>query len=74
MTHNVSGTAKASAQTILAVLWFNELKTAMWWTSNAVVLAGSMGYSRVKQLEMEQSFKNKLPDVEPTSAKPPRKS
>ncbi|CAG0918036.1 unnamed protein product [Notodromas monacha] len=66
LTHNVSGTAKASAQTILAVLYYEEFKTAVWWTSNFVVLLGSMGYTRAKQLEMEEGKKkqNQSKDIE----------
>ena len=52
LTHNISGTAKAAAQTVLATQINNELKSGLWWTSNVVVLGGSMAYSRVKMLEM----------------------
>ena len=43
---STSGTAKAAAQTVLATQWFNETKSALWWTSNLVVLGGSMAYTR----------------------------
>lgn len=64
LTHNISGTAKACAQTVLAVLWFHEVKTALWWVSNVLVMAGSAGYARVKQLEMQRHHEtvNKLKD------------
>ena len=52
LTHNISGTAKAAAQTVLATQINSEDKSVMWWTSNALVLCGSMAYARVKQLEM----------------------
>jgi len=52
LTHNISGTAKAAAQTVLATYWFQEVKPALWWFSNLVVLGGSMMYARVRQLEM----------------------
>lgn len=54
LTHNISGTAKACTQTIIATQWFNETKSLLWWTSNAIVLMGSASYARVKQVEMEQ--------------------
>jgi len=54
LTHNISGTAKACAQTVLATFWFDELKTTLWWVSNIVVLAGSAMYTRIKQLEMSR--------------------
>ena len=28
LTHNISGTAKAAAQTVLATQWFNEVSNA----------------------------------------------
>ena len=55
LTHSVSGTAKAAAQTVLATHWESESKSVMWWVSNAMVLCGSMAYTRVKQVEMEQA-------------------
>lgn len=54
LTHNISGTAKACAQTVLATYWFNEHKSLLWWTSNAIVLSGSAAYARIKQLDMEK--------------------
>jgi len=55
LTHNISGTAKAAAQTVLATYWFDETKSLLWWTSNMVVLGGSMAYTRVRQLEMKMT-------------------
>ncbi|KAG5671737.1 hypothetical protein PVAND_001917 [Polypedilum vanderplanki] len=52
LTHNISGTAKACFQTVLATSWFNEAKSFLWWLSNIVVLLGSFAYARVKQVEM----------------------
>jgi GDP-fucose transporter C1 len=34
LTHNISGTAKAAAQTVLAVIYWHELKPFLWWLSN----------------------------------------
>lgn len=65
LTHNISGTAKACAQTVAAVVWFQETKTPLWWISNSVVLAGSAAYTRVRQLEMvAENAKHKQNDVE----------
>ena len=58
LTHNISGTAKAAAQTVLATYWWAETKSMLWWTSNLVVLGGSMAYTRVKQLEMKLNSAN----------------
>nr|CAD7598337.1 unnamed protein product [Timema genevievae] len=56
LTHNISGTAKACAQTVIATFWYNEMRSGLWWLSNWVVLAGSAAYARVKQKEMEKEF------------------
>lgn len=58
LTHNISGTAKACVQTILATYWYQETKSFLWWISNGIVLIGSAGYARVKQLEMERKYKS----------------
>lgn len=58
LTHNISGTAKACAQTVIATFWFDELKTTLWWTSNMIVLLGSALYTRMKQLEMSREYLN----------------
>uniref|UniRef100_A0A0B6ZMF5 Sugar phosphate transporter domain-containing protein n=1 Tax=Arion vulgaris TaxID=1028688 RepID=A0A0B6ZMF5_9EUPU len=54
LTHNISGTAKACAQTILACIYYHDIKTNLWWVSNAVVLLGSGGYTEVKRQEMKK--------------------
>lgn len=58
LTHNISGTAKACAQTVIATFWYDELKSTLWWTSNIIVLVGSALYTRIKQLEMSRNFMN----------------
>lgn len=60
LTHNISGTAKACAQTVLATYWYNDMKPFFWWISNWVVLFGSGAYTRVRQQEMEKSHKAKV--------------
>eukprot|EP00091_Calanus_sinicus_P017765 TRINITY_DN3851_c0_g1_i1.p1 TRINITY_DN3851_c0_g1~~TRINITY_DN3851_c0_g1_i1.p1 ORF type:complete len:329 (-),score=98.65 TRINITY_DN3851_c0_g1_i1:24-1010(-) len=59
LTHNISGTAKAAAQTVLATQWFMETKSSLWWLSNMVVLGGSLAYARVRQLEMKNTAPEK---------------
>lgn len=54
LTHNISGTAKAAAQTVMAVVWYSELKTLLWWTSNFVVLFGSAMYTYVQKRVMDK--------------------
>jgi len=54
LTHNISGTAKAAAQTVMAVIWWQEVKPALWWLSNSIVLLGSAAYTYVKSREMRK--------------------
>lgn len=54
VTHTISGVAKACLQTVIAVLYFGEIKTALWWLSNLLVLCGTGLYSVVKSLEMKK--------------------
>lgn len=58
LTHNISGTAKACAQTVMGSIWFQETRSVMWWFSNMVVLFGSFLYTIVKRSEMKQAQKN----------------
>jgi GDP-fucose transporter C1 len=37
LTHNISGTAKAAFQTVMATQWYSEYKTGLWWISNLLV-------------------------------------
>ncbi len=54
LTHNISGTAKACAQTVIATMYYHEIKSSLWWLSNIVVLFGSAAYTQVKRSEMKQ--------------------
>ena len=58
LTHNISGTAKAGAQTVLACAIFSEVKSGWWWLSNAMVLAGSSAYTYVRMAEMKKTNGN----------------
>ncbi|RNA39546.1 GDP-fucose transporter 1-like [Brachionus plicatilis] len=60
LTHNVSGTAKAYAQTLLGVFYFNEVKTFLWWISNGFVLLGAALYSHVRNQEMKERHRQSL--------------
>jgi GDP-fucose transporter C1 len=59
LTHNISGTAKACAQTVIAVWHYNDVKPWMWWCSNWIVLIGSGLYARVQQLDMQRLYNKK---------------
>ncbi len=60
LTHNISGTAKACAQTILAVVVYRDVKSLLWWISNALVIAGSTAYTLVRMREMKAESEAKL--------------
>jgi len=59
LTHNISGTAKACCQTVIAVYVYNDIKSWAWWASNWIVLLGSAAYTKVQQLDMEKEYKSK---------------
>ncbi|GAB1610091.1 GDP-fucose transporter 1-like [Argonauta hians] len=55
LTHNISGTAKACAQTVVAAISYSDSRTILWWISNVTVLFGSAGYTEVKRREMKKA-------------------
>ena len=55
LTHMISGTAKACAQTVIATWWYSLVKSGLWWISNWVVLGSSLSYSYVKAMEMKNA-------------------
>lgn len=63
LTHNVSGTAKACAQTVLACVVFSQTKPMWWWVSNIMVLGGSSGYTYVRMQEMKVAAEEKEKSV-----------
>lgn len=72
LTHNISGTAKACIQTILALfLWGNETNFTNL-LGVALVLFGSMWYSYVRTREMESMVSNK--SAAPVKDAPPADS
>lgn len=62
LTHNVSGTAKACAQTVIAVVYNASSKSLLWWTSNLMVLGGSSAYTWVRSLEMKKTPQRETQD------------
>ena len=55
VTHNVSGTAKAGVQTVLACVVYSQSKPLWWWFSNVLVLGGSSAYTCVRMSEMKNN-------------------
>uniref|UniRef100_A0AC35U0C1 TPT domain-containing protein n=1 Tax=Rhabditophanes sp. KR3021 TaxID=114890 RepID=A0AC35U0C1_9BILA len=68
LTHNISGTAKAAAQTVLGVVYFMESKTLLWWLSNGVVLVGSGLYTKVRFSEMKNKHNEEKAKSSETSS------
>ncbi len=64
LTHNVSGTAKACAQTILGCFIYSESKTPWWWVCNFFVLGGSMAYAYFRSKDMEAAKKTETKNTE----------
>ena len=52
LTHNISGTAKAAVQSVLAFYIFKNPTTAANMAGIALVLGGSLAYSYVRRQEM----------------------
>ncbi|KAM4721579.1 GDP-fucose transporter 1 isoform 2-T3 [Rhinophrynus dorsalis] len=63
LTHNISGTAKACAQTVLAVFYYQQTKSFLWWTSNMMVLGGSFCYTWVKGAEMKKTQEQPIQSI-----------
>lgn len=64
LTHNVSGTAKACTQTVIATQIYQETKSVSWWLSNVVILNASALYAWFKQREMRVSMQEKAKEEE----------
>lgn len=48
LTHNISGTAKAAVQTVIATIISLHFKSVLWWLGNFMVVAGSVAYAYVR--------------------------
>ncbi|XP_014246269.1 GDP-fucose transporter 1 [Cimex lectularius] len=63
LTHTISGTVKACAQTVLASFYYSESRSLLWWISNFIVLIGSAAYTMIKQKEMKLKFMEQKPSL-----------
>lgn len=70
LTHNISGTAKACAQTIIAVVAYHDIKTLLWWASNALVIGGSTAYTLVRMREMKAESEAKVQENDKSTEQP----
>lgn len=55
VSHHISINAKSVAQTILAIIFYNEYKTFMWWCGNLLVILGILLYAYTKMNENSTS-------------------
>lgn len=60
LTHNISGTAKASVQTIIAVLFLGDKMNFRSALGTVMVLTGTFLYSLVRSREMDREKKLKV--------------
>lgn len=72
LTHNISGTAKAAAQTLLAALIALNFKSVLWWLGNCMVVGGSMAYAYVRHVaasaDQQREHKRVQQDAEEANA------
>lgn len=59
-THHISNNAKSVVQTILAIMYFNEDKTFLWWCGNFLVIFGVMYYTYGK---INERIEAKIPEL-----------
>lgn len=64
LTHNISGTAKASVQTIIAVLFFGDKMNFRSALGTILVLSGTFLYSLVRSKEMDREKARKKMEAE----------
>ena len=54
LSANISGTAKATAQTVLGCIVFSQYRSWWWWACNFMVLGGSFAYTYARMNEMKK--------------------
>ena len=64
LTHNISGTAKASVQTIISVIFFGDKMNFRSALGTILVLAGTFLYSLVRSREMDREKALRKKDLE----------
>lgn len=64
LTHNVSATAKAAAQTVIALMVYKNPINFYGGLSVAIVLAGSLCYTLVRRFEMQKKMAEQQPEEE----------
>lgn len=64
VTHHISINAKSVVQTIMAVLYFQEQKSFLWWCGNLLVVSGIMVYAYEKIYSNEnEKVRSPLPPI-----------
>ena len=67
LTHNISGTAKACVQTLVAVIFLGDKMSFRSFCGTAMVLVGTFMYSLVRSREMDKEKAKKKIEVEMAS-------
>lgn len=70
LTHNVSATAKAAAQTIIALLVYKNPITGLGGLSVLIVLFGSLAYTLVRRAEMKKRAAEQSTDRDENTKEP----
>ncbi|ELU04157.1 hypothetical protein CAPTEDRAFT_187616 [Capitella teleta] len=60
VSHHISSNTKAVLQTILAVVYFGESRSPLWWLSVGMVVMGATAYALVRLWEERQDAKKHL--------------
>lgn len=66
LTHNISGTAKACVQTLVAVMFLGDKMSFRSFCGTAMVLTGTFLYSLVRSREMDREKSKKKVEIQMT--------
>ena len=64
VTHHISANAKAVMQTLIAVVYYSDMKPPLWWLSVFMVVGGALSYALVRLRETAPTKADAGPDVE----------
>ena len=68
VTHHISSNSKAVVQTLIAVVYYVDIKPLLWWVSVFMVVGGALAYALVRLREMAHSAAEASSDVEKNSS------
>lgn len=62
VTHHISANSKAVLQTLIAVIYYHQMKQPLWWFSILLVVSGATAYAIVR-LQEDSAATKQLPDT-----------